>query len=51
VSSSERRLPPQITKITVTDRRTGKPVTRYQVTVDTGRDPETGRRRQIRRRL
>jgi integrase len=48
---TRQQLPPQITKITVTDRRTGKPVTRYQVTVDTGHDPETGRRRQLRRRF
>ena len=33
------------------DRTTGRRGTRYQVTVDAGRDPETGRRRQIRRRF
>ena len=45
------QLPPQIKKIGVADRSTGKKVTRYQVTVDAGHDPETGRRRQIRRRF
>ncbi|MGO9157639.1 tyrosine-type recombinase/integrase [Mycobacterium sp.] len=48
---TRQQLPPQIKKITVKDRRTGKNVVRYQLTVDTGNDPETGRRRQIRRRL
>jgi integrase len=45
------QLPPQIKKIDVTDRKTGKTVVRYQVTVDAGHDPETGRRRQVRRRF
>lgn len=45
------QLPPQIKKVEVADRSTGKKVTRYQVTVDAGHDPETGRRRQIRRRF
>lgn len=48
---SRRQLPPQITKIEVKDRTTGKPVVRYQVTVDAGRDLETGKRRQVRRRF
>jgi integrase len=48
---TRQQRPPQIRKIEVTDRRTGKPVVRYQVTADAGRDPETGRRRQIRRRF
>jgi integrase len=48
---SRQQLPPQIRKISVKDRRTGKSVVRYQLTVDTGTDPETGRRRQIRRRF
>lgn len=30
------QLPPQIRKITIRDRKTGKSLTRYQVTVDTG---------------
>ena len=47
---SRRQLPPQIKKIEVTDRATGKPVLRYQVTVDAGINPETGKRRQVRRR-
>ncbi|MBO0884311.1 MAG: site-specific integrase [Mycobacterium sp.] len=48
---SRRQLPPQISKLEVTDRRTGKPVVRYEMVVDTGRDPETGKRGQIRRRF
>lgn len=44
------QLPPQITKVTVTDRSTKKPVVRYQVVADAGRDPVTGKRHQIRRR-
>jgi integrase len=49
-NSPRRQLPPQIKKLPVTDRRTGKTVVRYQVTVDTGVSPATGRRRQARRR-
>jgi integrase len=49
-SSPRRQLPPQIKKVSVADRRTGKTVVRYQVTVDTGVSPTTGRRRQARRR-
>jgi integrase len=44
------QLPPQIRKVEVTNRRTGKPVVRYQLTVDAGVNPETGARQQIRRR-
>jgi hypothetical protein len=47
---TRQQLPPQITKITVADRKTGKAVVRYQVTVDTGHNPQTGRRQQVRRR-
>jgi integrase len=47
---TRQQLPPQIKKITVADRRTGKPVVRYQVTVDTGTNQQTGRRQQARRR-
>jgi integrase len=47
---SRRQLPPQIKKIEVTDRKTGKTVVRYQLTVDAGINPETGRRQQVRRR-
>jgi integrase len=49
--SNRQQLPPQIKKVSVKDRRTGKPVVRYQLTVDVGTDTESGRRRQIRRRL
>lgn len=44
------QLPPQIKKIDLTTRERGKPAVRYQVTVDTGVDPETGRRKQYRKR-
>jgi integrase len=44
------QLPPQIKKVEVKDRRTGSVVIRYQLTVDAGTDPQTGRRRQVRRR-
>jgi integrase len=48
--SKRQQLPPQIKKIEVKDRGTGKTVTRYQLTVDAGTDPQTGKRRQVRRR-
>ncbi len=48
--SKRQQLPPQIKKVQVTDRRSGKTVLRYELTVDAGRDPESGKRRQIRRR-
>jgi integrase len=44
------RLPPQIRKVTVTDRKTGKPVARYELKVDAGVNAETGQRQQVRRR-
>ncbi|MGW4774965.1 tyrosine-type recombinase/integrase [Nocardia sp. NPDC004278] len=47
---SRQQLPPQISKIDVTERRTGKPGIRYEVVADAGRDPETGKRHQVRRR-
>jgi integrase len=46
-----RQLPQQIRKLTIADRRTGKPVVRYQLTVEAGHDPESGKRRQLRRRF
>lgn len=49
--SKRQQPPPQIKKIEVKDRSTGKSVVRYQVTVDAGHDPESGRRRQIARRF
>lgn len=48
---ARQQLPPQIRKIELATRERGKPAVRYQVTVDAGRDPETGRRRQTRRRF
>jgi integrase len=47
---SRQQLPPQIRKIGITDRATGKPGVRYQVTVDVGIDPQTGKRQRVRRR-
>ncbi len=48
---SRQQLPPQIKRLEVLDRKTGKPVVRYQVTVDAGTDPIAGQRRQVRRRF
>ena len=47
---ARQQLPPQIKKIEVTDRKAGKTVVRYEVKVDAGVNPETGRRQQVRRR-
>jgi integrase len=47
---SRQQLPPQIKKVEVFDRRAGKEVVRYQLTVDAGVNAETGRRQQVRRR-
>src|SRR5215217_1273874 len=47
---SRQQLPPQIRKLEVIDRKTGKAVVRYQVTVDAGVNHATGRRQQVRRR-
>jgi integrase len=48
--SKRQQLPPQINKVSVKDRSTGKSVVRYQLTVDAGCEPESCKRRQIRRR-
>ena len=48
---SRRQLPQQITKIMVPDRRTGKPLVRYEVRADAGINPETGKRHQVKRRF
>ncbi|WP_370332237.1 tyrosine-type recombinase/integrase [Mycolicibacterium hippocampi] len=48
---NRQQLPPQIKKLTVVDRSTGKPVVRYQVTADAGTNPTTGKRHQVRRRF
>ncbi|TCJ94630.1 tyrosine-type recombinase/integrase [Nocardia alba] len=47
---TRQQLPQQITKITVLERGSGKSVIRYEVRVDAGVDPETGKRHQIKRR-
>lgn len=47
---TRQQLPPQIKKVSITDRKTGKGVVRYQVTVDTGINAQTGHRQQARRR-
>lgn len=43
------QLPPQIKKVEVLDRSTGKIVVRYRVKVDVGVNPETGKRQQAKR--
>jgi integrase len=48
--TARRQLPPQIKKIEVLDRKTGKTTVRYQLTVDSGINAETGKRQQVRRR-
>ena len=40
--TKRQQLPPQIKKITVKDRASGKAAVRYQMVVDAGVDPETG---------
>ena len=44
------QLPPQIKKLEITDRKAGKTVVRYQLTLDAGENPLTGKRQQVRRR-
>lgn len=48
---SRQQLPPQIKKVQIVERATGKKVVRYQLTVDAGINPVTGKRQQIRRRF
>lgn len=47
---SRNQLPPQIKKVQVLDRKTGKPVMRYQLRVDGGMNVATGQRQQVKRR-
>jgi integrase len=47
---TRQQLPPQIKKVNVLDRKVGKRVVRYEVTVDAGENPATGKRQQVRRR-
>lgn len=47
--TSRQQLPPQIKKVEVLDRATGKTVVRYRVKVDVGAHPETGKRQQAKR--
>jgi hypothetical protein len=42
-----RQLPPQIKKIEVTDRKTGKTVVRYRLADSAGVNAETGKRQQV----
>lgn len=46
---TRQQLPPQIKKVEVIDRSTGKPVVRYRVKVDVGAHPDTGKRQQAKR--
>lgn len=48
---SRQQLPPQIRKVEVLDRKTGKTVVRYQLRVDGGVNPATGQRQQVKRRF
>jgi integrase len=48
---TRQQLPPQLKKVEIIDRATAKSATRYELTVDVGTDPQTGRRRQVRRRF
>jgi integrase len=47
---SRQQLPPQIRKVEVLDRKSGKTVVRYELRADGGLDPVTGQRRQVKRR-
>src|SRR6478672_12898224 len=46
---ARQQLPPQIKKVEVLDRTSGKTVVRYRVKVDVGAHPETGQRQQAKR--
>ena len=46
---SRQQLPPQIKKVEVLDRSSGKTVVRYRVKVDVGPSPQTGKRQQAKR--
>lgn len=46
---TRQQLPPQIKKVEVLDRATGKTVVRYRVKVDVGQHHETGKRQQAKR--
>jgi integrase len=48
---SRQQLPPQIKKVEVLDRKTGKTVVRYQLRVDGCENPSTGKRQQVKRRF
>lgn len=48
---SRQQLPPQIKKLEVTDRKTGKTVVKYQLRVDGCENPSTGKRQQVKRRF
>lgn len=50
-SMVRQQLPPQIKKINVLDRKSGRSVVRYQLTVDAGVNSATGKRQQIRCRF
>lgn len=49
MSRQRQQLPPQIKKVEVVDRSTGKPVVRYRVKVDVGANPVDGKRQQAKR--
>jgi integrase len=47
---TRQQLPPQIRKVDVLDRKSGKAVVRYELRADGGVNPATGQRQQIKRR-
>ncbi|WP_276822529.1 Arm DNA-binding domain-containing protein [Mycolicibacterium mageritense] len=47
--ADRRQLPPQIKRVELEARRGGRPVVRYQLTVDVGNDAD-GKRKQFRKR-
>jgi hypothetical protein len=47
---SRQQLPPQIRKVEVADRKTGKTIVRYELRVDGGVNPVTSQRQQVKRR-
>jgi integrase len=48
---TRQQLPPQIRKIVVLEKKSGKEVTRYELRADGGVNPATGQRQQVKRRF
>ena len=47
---TRQQLPPQISKVEITDRRSGRTTSRYELRVDAGVNKQTGQRQQVKRR-